>query len=468
MDKLDLSNELVRRGVDKDAANRLKGEIEGNDLMQLVQAFNDKKRPYQGQIEAEKILGKYGIKLGRTNVRDNYLNAKFESLRSGNTLDETFGVMTRINEGFTYAVEVSEQTRDRVLDWLDENQVEYQATSPVAYRVECGDRDVAYRTGRALSEILRKPTVRDSVEIEEKMSKNPNKRIKDAKDKMADMKPRNPVVAAVKTRSGAGAHDGGKDPRKVDKFGRGAKHKPRFDEEIDFAIGEDVMVGEVTGQVKIPRGPNGTIGVIMNGQLEMVAETEVSRLDEGVMGVMKPVNPLFRLRELAGLPMTTEDDFAGIEIADAPEIDPEGMLSAGPVGNNVPADMDVDGMGSDPVEDPMTDMDGGMDAPMDMPADDMSLPGDNAMDAPMDVPADAGIPGAIGTDPIDPVAGMAAVPTQSDAMAQIEDALNSIQTGLADIRLSEYKSLIQKLQDLTNQAQMMGRDYLGEQRRLKK
>jgi hypothetical protein len=50
-------------------------------------------------------------------------------------------------------------------------------------------------------------------------------------------------------------------------------------------------------------------------------------------------------------------------------------------------------------------------------------------------------------------------------MAQIEDALNSIQTGLADIRLSEYKSLIKKLQDLTNQAQMMGRDYLGERRK---
>lgn len=472
MDKLDLSDELVRRGVDQEAANHLKGEIEGNDLMLLVQAFNDKERPYQGQIEAEKILGKYGIKLGRTNVRDNYLNAKFESLRSGSALDETFGVMTRINEGFTYAVEVSEQTRDRVLDWLDENQVEYQATSPVAYRVECGDRDVAYRTGRALSEILRKPTVRDSVEVEEKMSKNPDKRVKDAKAKMADLKPRNPVVAAVKTRGGAGAHDGGKDPRKVDKFGRGTKHKPRFDEEIDFAIGEDVMVGEVAGQVKIPHGPNGTIGVIMNGQLEMVAETEVSRLDEGVMGMMKPVNPLFRLRELAGLPMTAEDDFEGIEIADAPEIDPEGMLSAGPVGGDAAMDMDVDGMGADPVEDPMADMDGGMDAPMDapmdMPADDMSLPGDDAMDAPMDVPADAGIPGAIGTDPIDPVAGMAAVPTQSDAMAQIEDALNNIQTGLADIRLSEYKSLIQKLQDLTNQAQMMGRDYLGEQRRLKK
>jgi hypothetical protein len=458
MDKMDIADELIRRGVDEKAAERFKGEVNGNDLMNLVQAFKNTSRPYQGQVEAEKLLGKYGIKLGRTTMSDDYLNAKFESLRSGETLDETFGCMTKLDEGFSYSVEVSEQTRDRVLDWLDENQVEYQATSPVAYRIECGDRNVAYRTGRALSEILRKQTVRDSVEIEEKMSKKPEKRAKDAKKKIELMKPRNPVIAAVKTRSGAGAHDGGKDPRKVDKFGRGAKHKPRFDEEIEFEIGEDVMVGEAVGQIKIPHGPNGTIGVIMNGQLEMVAESEVSRLDEGVIGMMKPVNPLFRLRELAGLPLEN-DDFAGIEVVEAPEIDPEGVLAAGPVGDKI-VDMELDGIGADPVEEPMADMDGGMEEPedlsFDVPVDDVETTGT------LDLPADAGIPGAVGSDPVMTVGN---VPSQSEAMAQIEDALNSIQAGLADIRLSEYKSLIQKLQDLTNQAQMMGRDYLGERRK---
>lgn len=461
-DKFDLSDELIRRGVQQDAAERLQGEINGNDLMALIDAFKNNRRPYQGQEVASKILNKYGIKLGGTNMSENYLKAQFESYRTGQALDETFGVMTRVDEGFSYAIEVNEQSRDRVLDWLDENQVEYQATSPTAFRVECGDRDVAYRTGRALSEILRKPTVRDSVEIEEKMSKDSKKRERDAREKIADMKPRNPVATAASMRGGAGAHVA-KDSRKADKHGRGSKHKGRrFDEEIDFAIGEDVMVGEVSGQVKIPHGPNGTIGVIMNGQLEMVSETEVSHLNEGVMG-MKPVNPLFRLRELAGLPRNmAEDDFEGIEVADAPEIDPEGMLAAGPVGGvEEPADMDVDGMGADPVAEPMPDMDGGMDAGMDVPGDDMELPGDDMMD----VPADAGVPGAIGTDPVEPVADMGMAPTQSDAMAQIEDALNSIQTGLADIRLSEYKSLIKKLQDLTNQAQMMGRDYLGERRK---
>lgn len=437
MDKFDLAEVLTQYGVDQSTAEQAKGKITGRDLMNLIGYLKDNGQGIQ-LSKAAQILGKYGIKLGsKKSMSDNYLNAKYESVRSGQALDETFGVMTKISEGFSYAIEVNEQTRDKVLDWLDENQVEYQATSPMSYRVECSDREGAYRTGRALSEILRKPTVRDSVEIEEVKKKSSNRRVKDAQAKMAEIKPRNPVVAAVKTRA-SGAHDGGKDPRKIDKLGRDRKHKTRYDEEIE------------------------------------------DNLNEGVMG-MNVVSPLYRLRELAGLPATTaDDDFSGIEIADAPEIDPEGILAAGPVGGDEPADMDVDGMGDDPVADPMPDMDGGMDdmaAPaMDEPLDDLDMgEPELAPAADVDPVGDMGVPGELGSDPVEmPMddlggmgapAGMAAAPmapTQSEAMAQIEDALNNIQTGLADIRLSEYKSLIQKLQDLTNQAQMMGRDYLGE------
>lgn len=435
MDKFNLADVLGRYGIDDATAGRLKGKMQGDDLMNLVNYLTG---PQGVQLsKASAILGKYGVKLGSSKPMENYLNAKYESVRNGRPLDETFGgVMTKVSEGYTYAVEVSEQSRDRVLDWLDENSVDYQATSPTNYRIECGDREGAYRTGRALSEILRKPTVRDSVEIEEKMSKNPDKRVKDAKAKMAEIKPRNPVVQAMAATGKSGSVHGDKDARRD--AGRKAKYKPRYDEEIEEPI------------------------------------------TEGVMG-MKPVNPLFRLRELAGLPELDEDDFEGIEIPEIGASDPAGPLGAGPVADE-PADMDVDGMGDDPVADPMDDMDGGMDDTM-----------DGAMDAPVDPMGDEGVPGELGADPVEmpgddmgmdvpdmdapmdptgaPMAppvgapmgmGASMAPQQSDAMAQIEDSLNSIQTGLADIRLSEYKSLIQKLQDLTNQAQMMGRDYLGE------
>ena len=447
-DKVDVATILKNLGISDSDAQSLVGKLDGNDFMNLVDAANCPQGSFKGRQEANNILGKYGITVENTQMDSSYLDAKYESMKAGKTLDETFGVMSRVNEGFTYAVEVTEQTRDNVLDWLDENKVTYQATTPLSYQIECSDRESAYRTGRALANILRKPTVRDSIEVEEAV-KDHIKRAKAAEKKLAAMKTRNPI-AALPVAGRAGPMD--KKPER-DSI-RGVKHKKAFDEAIGYFIGESVMVGLDHGTVKIPHGPNHTIGVIVNGSLEMVAESEVSRLDEGVISMSK-MNPLFRLRELAGLPKNMdEDDFSGIEVADAPEIDPQGILAPGPVGSEAPIDAELD-------------MDPSIDTGLDTSVDDEmgELPSEVDMGSDLDpsIDADAGIPGAIGSEPIS--IGMGTVPTQSEAMSQIEDALNSIQTSLADIRLSEYKSLVQKLQDLTNQAQMMGRDYLGERRK---
>jgi hypothetical protein len=442
MDKFDLVDELIKLKVPKSQALALKTKIRGSDLMELIGYLKNNGQGVQLN-KAAALLGKYDVILGGRSDVKNFLDAKYESIRSGSSLDETHGVMTPLGEAFTYAVEVSEQNRDKVLDWLDENQIEYLANSSTNYQVKCADRDQAYKAGRALSEIMGKSTVRDSREIQEGR-RSTSRRVSDAKAKMATITPKDPNKDAILGRSGSGVHKAGKDPRKDDHHGRQAKHKPRFDED--------------------------------------------TTINEGVTG-MRPVNPLFRLRELAGLPMVDEE----ITIPEVPGTDPNGPLGAGPV-----ADADVDGMGDDPVADPMDDMDGGMDdAGADLPGteptdllpdiEDEAMPDTDLDVSSGDVPMDAGLPGAIGTDPVeDPMGGSMAAdpmgepmdamggapamdaPTQSDAMAGIEDALNSIQTGLADIRLSEYKSLIKKLQDLTNQAQMMGRDYLGEQRRLKR
>ena len=433
---------LMDIGIDEDKANNILASMSGSDYLELVSELS------QNPSKASLILNKYGIKREENRMTEGYLGARFESLRSGHDLDESFGVMKRIDESFRYSIEVSEQTRDVVLDWLDENQISYQANNPLLYTLECNDRETAYRTGVALSKLMRNKPVLDSVietkELDEMGNKSVDKRMKDAEKKLADMKPRNPI-ASLPVAGRAGVMDKG-NPRKMDKHGRGTKHKGRFDEEIEihegheFAIGDQVTVGEDHGTVKIPHGPNGTIGVLLNGHLEMVSETEVSRLDEGVMG-MKNISPLFRLRELAGI--KGSDDVEGISISE-PVIDPNGILAPGEVGN--PDDVPPVDMGSDQEVSPEIDMSGDIDTDMD----------DSTMD-----PMDQGLPGDIGSDPVEQVMP----PVQSEAMAQIEDALNSIQTGLADIRLSEYKSLIQKLQDLTNQVQMMGRDYLGERRK---
>jgi hypothetical protein len=436
MAEFDLVAALVAIGVDETAADELKWSISGGEYMNLVNALNKPMASISDPI-VKSVLAKYGIAVGAG---------------SEDTMTEQSGKLTRIGEGFNYSVEVNSQNRDKVLDWLDENQVSYEAVTPLSYKVECSDRETAYRTGRAISEILRKPTVRDSIEVIEsedieEMSKNSNKRANTAKQKMADMKPRNPL-AAMPVAGRAGAHADGKDPRRVDNKGRSAKHKGRrFDEEIEFAIGDEVMVGEEIGTIKIPHGPNGTIGVLMNGSLEMVAETEVNRLDEGVMGMSK-LNPLFRLRELAGLPTASGDEVGGIEISE-PVSDPAGPLGAGEVGTDLGSEVEGPEMGDDL----------GAEMP-DASADAIDDLG------PIDGPEMGGVPGDL--PPVNPeaVPGVDAMgPVQSEAMGQIEDSLNSVQSMLGEIRLGEYKALIQKLQDLTNQVQMMGRDYLGERRK---
>lgn len=455
MDNNDFVEKLVSLGVSKPVAKNLKTSMNGSDYMNMVDAL-DLNTGGVNRAEVNKILGKYGIKIRSDEMTENYLNAKFESLKNGTSLDETFGVMTRVSEAFTYDINVSENNRDTVLDWLDENDVSYQATGANTFRVECGDRDVAYRTGRSLSGILGKPAVRDSVETEvNEMDKNTKKRLKVAKDKLDAQKTRNPVAAAAPV-GRAGVHnDGKRNPKKDDKFGRGTKHKARYDEEIE------------------------------------------ENLNEGVLG-MKSVSPLYRLRELAGLDTSnmvkdhnsplaagTVNEGAGLDGSEwTYEISSKlsnllrgkteiTMTELGNTFGDLSADMieniisfienkgvelidDIDSVTEDTL-----DVDFGVDADGVDDTIDMDIDG-------VDADVEAGIPGDLPPEPIDAIVDIAPLPTQSEAMSVIEDALNSIQSGLADIRLSEYKSLIQKLQDLTNQAQMMGRDYLGEQRRLKR
>lgn len=69
-------------------------------------------------------------------------------------------------------------------------------------------------------------------------------------------------------------------------------------EKGDIAIFEGKEV-----EVRIPVGPNGTAGIMLEGHLKMVKRDDLEKLDEGfgVMGNMKPLDPLNRIMQLAGL-----------------------------------------------------------------------------------------------------------------------------------------------------------------------
>lgn len=469
MATVDIIQSLKDLGVGENEAQDLKVRLSGGDLINLVNALA-KEDLGQSYSEASAILGKYGIKLGGSSEMhesDEYLKAMFEGFKNNTSevdiiINEWLKPITEEShadarflalEGFDYYTQVDESSGEKLIDWLDSNQVEFLTDGKGHFHIKCGDRASAYKVGRALSEIMKKATVRDSVESEvQEMAKKPslNKRINQAKDKLAKITPRDPSKQDAMSRKNAGFF-GDQNPHKV--IDRKAKYKPRYDEEIDYQAGDAVMVGEQQGTVKIPHGPNGTIGVMIDGELSMVSENEVSRLDEAVLG-MAQVNPLFRLRELAGLapaPMVSPEDEAMSDDLDGIDVvDPESLQDMPAVDATDATDADLD-TGLD------SDIDGNLDGDLG------AAPVAPVPDA-VDISAEpAGVPGDL--PPMNPE--VTGVPVQSSAMSQIEDALNNIQVQLADIRLGEYKTVIRKLQDLTNQVQMMGRDYLGE-RRMKK
>lgn len=94
-----------------------------------------------------------------------------------------------------------------------------------------------------------------------------------------------------------------------DRWSRRAKHQLSKNElqsaadVSDFAKGDPALYEGKEVEVRIPVGPNGTAGIMLEGHLKMVKRSSLSRLDEnmGVMGGMKPLGPLNRIMQLAGL-----------------------------------------------------------------------------------------------------------------------------------------------------------------------
>jgi hypothetical protein len=531
--------DLMALGVDEKRAKEIEVGIEGGDYVNLVNALGIADPQLKAKA-AEPILSKYGITIseetGDMADSKNYLSAMFSKFREGKgtAIDTAIlgewlkpisesnapDVSTLAMEGFNYFMQLEDSMQgEPLMDWLDENKVEYITDGKGQFHIKCDDRESAYRVGKAANGlIMKKRMVRDQIgeatytiygrddtgipsqrdpsirhhetvllsvtadsedEAREKAmricgirtdeitkiivsentseesfevlttkgvinvqgsdefaakrnarnrgytvleSKSAKQREAEARAKMADIKPRNQDLLALSQRGGKGAHKD--DTRKTDAFDRKAKHK------------------------KLP--VDEAAGLSIDNQ---VADDLTDTLAESVLG-MKVLSPIFRLRELAGMapaPMAPPeiDDIDGIEVDhdDSGYNDPmssaPSALAPGPVD----------------IEDPF--MVGAAD-PVDSMADLMpNEPMGGGMDAMSPI---GGMPGDL-----PPMGGEAvlAVPTQSDAMSHIEDCLNDIQGKLAEIRLAEYKSLVQKLTSLTQQVQTMGRDYLGEQRRKK-
>jgi hypothetical protein len=195
------------------------------------------------------------------------------------------------------------------------------------------------------------------------------------------------------------------------------------DSEEDLNEGDRVSYMGKTAVVKEARGPNGTIGLINEGVFEMAERNEIEKLDEQILG-FSPMANIGRLRQLAGI----KEDFV------SDEIDTGDDLSTLPVV---------------PVDDMSSDIDVDVN-PLDLIPDTGVL--DHDSEELEDFDDDGGI-------------NLVTDSECSPAYDQIANAIDTIKDNIGDIKISEYKDLINSLRDLTDTIRNQGRTFLGESKK---
>jgi len=104
-----------------------------------------------------------------------------------------------------------------------------------------------------------------------------------------------------------------------DRWSRRAKHPLRVNEvpresTIIWEQGDMALYKSHPVEVTVPSGPNGTIGIIYEGQTKMVLKSRLTKIDESVFGNMQAILPINRMMQLAGIStpqiMTPTDQIA--------------------------------------------------------------------------------------------------------------------------------------------------------------
>ena len=381
MESKTLGGMLTKFGLTDTQALDVQNNIQGGDLINLVNLLSSFSSVDRKQVSA--ILKQYGISV-ENNMDDlSYLKNLYQG--NGNSVVEHLEEIHASNtselnimmlEGYTHTASVNSVVGGQLMDWLEENAVDYLTDGQGNFHIKGLSAPAVYKVNAQISEFMESGNLNSRI----------NKKIKDLKTKLEKPSKKDPNIALV-NRLNKNATLPPPDSKqaqldKVSGMSRQSKHKSKFDESVKSTF-------------------------------DIIEESEMT---------IKSIDPLFRLRELSGLPPA-------------------------PAATPAPSPLT-------PMSDDDLDMDSSLDAPnMDVGMDSGMDQDPNSPDMGMDTDVSAG---PITTD---------VVPVQnSEAMNAIDNNLNSIQTSLPDIRISEYKSLVRRLQDLTNQVQSMGKDYLGEQR----
>lgn len=232
--------------------------------------------------------------------------------------------------------------------------------------------------------------------------------------------------------------------------------------------------------------------------LEPVKESldmDNKKLDEHVLGMT-------RLQTLAGIPVTQIDeaeeekpesveDFikGGIDDMEAKSKKEKGLDES--LFDEAEDDLGVPGeLGADPIEvpmevepemdmvdEPVMDVDPELGPPADgmgMEVDDFEEPMDagEPMDEPMDAPVDDfGMDAAmddIGSVEAPALPAMDMAPMETDVRTDIETALSDMLTKAPDLKISDYKDVVHRAEEVISQIRAMGSQYLKEGAKLSK
>ena len=94
----------------------------------------------------------------------------------------------------------------------------------------------------------------------------------------------------------------------IDRWSRNAKHQfgkselaSAIDSQVDFIVGDTAIYKGTEVKIKIPQGPKNTTGILWEGHLTMVKTSSLQKIDEGLIGGLKPMQSINRMMQLAGL-----------------------------------------------------------------------------------------------------------------------------------------------------------------------
>lgn len=247
-----------------------------------------------------------------------------------------------------------------------------------------------------------------------------------------------------------------KDDAKKIKSKKHKLQKKELGEEDDaavvFSLGDEVLVNGEEATVKIPQAPGGTVGVMINGELKMVDKktSNITKVEEGVLGMTNMPN-LNRIKELAGMDSAPAEPET-LDSLDYSEPGPEGALPAleapmGDTGPDLGGSADMGGMGG--LDADMGDMDMGMGA---SPAV-TSMP-------PPPMAAPAPVPAAPAPDMSSDA--MVNIGSALEDAAALDNAITEIEHMIPNCKISEFKTLVSRLEGLVAMAKSAGKAALTE------